>query len=169
MWATSSHCPLRREQGWLGCRCWGQTFEDAHCSHPSPLFLMYIHTCCSLHSLHHDQSSQLMHPRHLEALAHGQNEHQGCCAGQLPPSKARKLKAAAVGDTSRQQAWGWHSRLAVRGVPVRTGSLVQLLVEPKPRSTAPSPEKVMALPLWCLHKPGNTGLSWQGAYLWAPG
>lgn len=44
-------------------------------------------------------------------------------------------------------------------------SLVQLLVEPNPRSTAPSPEKVMALPLWCLQNLGNTGLSWQGAYL----
>lgn len=48
---------------------------------------------------------------------------------------------------------------------MRTGSIVQLLVEPNPRSVAPSPEKVMALPLWCLHNPGNTGLSWQGAYL----
>lgn len=37
---------------------------------------------------------------------------------------------------------------------MHTGLLVQLLVEPEPRSTAPSPEKVTALPMWYLHNPG---------------
>lgn len=52
---------------------------------------------------------------------------------------------------------------------MRTGSLVRLLVEPNPRSAAPGPEKVMALPLQYLHNPGNTELPWQGAHLWPPG
>lgn len=52
---------------------------------------------------------------------------------------------------------------------MHTGSLVQLLVETNPRSAAPSPEKVTALPLWYLHNPGNSELLWQGAHLWPPG
>lgn len=75
--ATGSHHPLRMDQRWLGGRWWGQTSEDALSSHPSPLLLMYIHTCCSLHSLHHDQPYQLMGPRQLEGLGRGQDECHG--------------------------------------------------------------------------------------------
>lgn len=104
MWAiaTRSHHLLRRDQGWLGGTGWGQTFEGALSSHPSPVFLVYIHTCCWLHSSHDDQPSQLMGPRQLEALGCGQDKHQECCAGQLPPSKTRKLNTATIGNTSRQ-------------------------------------------------------------------
>lgn len=52
---------------------------------------------------------------------------------------------------------------------MRTGSLVRLLVEPNPRSAAPSPEKVMALHLRYLYNLENVELPWRGAHLCPPG
>lgn len=43
---------------------------------------------------------------------------------------------------------------------MRTGSLVRLLLEPNPRSAAPSPEKVMALHLRYLYNLENVELPW---------
>lgn len=79
-------------------------------------------------------------------------------------------RAAASPQSQKAEHGSYGEHIQTRGVrlaqPVGCWNsscayAARLPVEPSPRSAAPSPEKVMALPPGCLQNPGETQLPWK--------